>query len=147
MMPELNSELKHELEQRSATIAQSKPMPPAENVLKLVEASLDDDKAENTVVVDLAGKSALADHLVIASGTSQRHVSAMADHIQRQLKAQGFKGIAVEGMAQCDWVLIDAGDVIVHLFRPEVREFYNLEKIWMLPTDTNTGDETAGVTA
>lgn len=108
-------------------------MPLADEVLKLVEASLDDDKAENTVVVDLAGKTEIADHLVIASGTSQRHVGAMADHIQRQLKGMGLKGVAVEGAAQCDWVLIDAGDVIVHLFRPEVREFYNLEKIWTAP--------------
>jgi len=118
-------------------------MPPVDNVLKLVEASLDDDKAENTVVVDLSGKTAIADFLVIASGTSQRHVGAMADHIQRQLKAQGLKGIAVEGLNQCDWVLIDAGDVIVHLFRPEVREFYNLEKIWMAPPGSKPGAEVA----
>jgi len=118
-------------------------MPPADEVLKLVEASLDDDKAENTVVVDLSGKTTIADFLVIATGTSQRHVGAMADHIHRRLKGLGLKGIAVEGQNQCDWVLIDAGDVIVHLFRPEVREFYNLEKIWMAPPGTDMAADTA----
>lgn len=118
-------------DERSITIAQTKRTPSAEDLLKLVETSLDDDKAENAVVVDLSGKTAIADYLVIASGTSQRHVGAMADHIQRRMKEQGLKGAAAEGLNQCDWVLIDAGDVIVHLFRPEVREFYNLEKIWM----------------
>lgn len=122
-------------------------MPPADDVLKLVEASLDDDKAENTVVVDLSGKTAIADFLVIASGTSQRHVGAMADHIQRRLKGLGLKGIAVEGLNQCDWVLIDAGDIIVHLFRPEVREFYNLEKIWMAPPGAEAAEAAAGATA
>jgi len=140
-----------ELERRSATIAQSKPMPLVSEIMELVEASLDDDKAENTVVVDLAGKTTMADYLVIASGTSKRHVGAMADHIQRQLKAKGLKRVAVEGLAQCDWVLIDAGDVIVHLFRPEVREFYNLEKIWMTPPGSDAGNgagnELAGATA
>jgi len=131
------------------------PMPPVDEVLKLVEASLDDDKAENTVVVDLSGKTAIADFLVIATGTSQRHVGAMADHIQRRLKGEGLKGIAVEGLNHCDWVLIDAGDIIVHLFRPEVREFYNLEKIWMAPPGSDLGGdrgadmgtEAAGVSA
>ena len=98
-----------------------------------METTLDDDKAEQTVVVELAGKTEIADYLVIASGTSQRHVGAMADHLQRGIKELGVKAVAVEGLGQCDWVLIDAGDVIVHLFRPEVREFYNLEKIWTAP--------------
>ena len=85
-------------------------------------------------------------HLVIASGTSQRHVSAMADHIQRRMKAMGLKSIAVEGLKNCDWVLIDAGDIIVHLFRPEVREFYNLEKIWInAPSDDTAEALSAGV--
>ncbi len=95
-----------------------------------MEAFLDDDKAEDVVVIDLDGKTEIADYLVIATGTSQRHVGAMTDHIQRNLKTAGVKGIAVEGTPQCDWVLIDSGDVIIHLFRPEVRDFYNLEKIW-----------------
>ena len=111
-----------------------------------METSLDHDKAENIVVVDLSGKTAIADYLVIASGTSKRHVSAMADHIQRRMKGVGLKGIAVEGWKQCDWVLIDAGDLIVNLFRPEVRVFYNLEKLWMNATSADiTEAQSSGV--
>ncbi|MEK9723908.1 MAG: ribosome silencing factor [Rhodospirillaceae bacterium] len=119
-------------------------MPPADEILKLVETSLDDDKAENIVVVDLSGKSAIADYMVIASGTSQRHVGAMADHLQRRMKGLGLKAVTAEGLNQCDWVLIDAGDVIVHLFRPEVRDFYNLEKIWVATPGQAAGAEAAG---
>jgi len=108
-------------------------MPVASDVLKLVEATLDGDKAEDVVVIDLDGKTEIADYLVIASGTSQRHVSAMAQHLRREIKSLGLNGVAVEGQSNCDWVLIDAVDIIVHLFRPEVREFYNLEKIWTDP--------------
>ncbi len=100
------------------------------DVLKLVEKSLDDDKAEDIVVIDLAGKTDIADYMVIANGRSQRQVGTMADHLQQKLKAKGLKGVAAEGVPACDWVLIDAGDVIVHLFRPEVRDFYNLDKMW-----------------
>ncbi len=96
----------------------------------LVKKSLDDDKAEELVVIDLAGKSDIADYMVIASGQSQRHVSAMAEHVCRRLKDAGLGSVPIEGAERCDWVLIDAGDVIVHLFRPEVRAFYNLEKMW-----------------
>lgn len=99
-------------------------------MLKLVQKSLNDDKALDVVVIDLGGKTTIADFLVIASGSSQRQVGAMADHLRERLKAKGVQGIAVEGANQCDWVLIDTGDIIVHLFRPEVREFYNLEKMW-----------------
>ncbi len=106
-------------------------MPPAvAELLKLVQASLDDDKAEDVVVIDLAGKTEIADFMVIATGNSQRQVGAMADHLQRKMKATGLKGVALEGLVNWDWVLIDAGDVIVHLFRPEVRDFYSLDKIW-----------------
>ncbi len=112
-------------------------------MLKFVEAYLDDDKAEDIVVVDLEGKTEIADYLVVATGTSQRHVGAMTDHIQRNLKTEGVKGIAIEGAPQCDWVLIDAGDVIIHLFRPEVRDFYSLEKIWTAPVAS--ASETAGM--
>lgn len=109
-------------------------MPPTgEEVLALVEASLDGDKAEDVVVIDLAGKTEIADYLVVASGNSHRQVGAMAEHLREKIKHAGVDGVAVEGMNQCDWVLIDAGDVIVHLFRPEVRSFYGLEKIWMTP--------------
>lgn len=113
------------------------------DLLKLVEASLDDDKAEDVVVIGLAGKTEIADHLVIATGSSQRHVGAMTDHLQRKLKNFGLKAVAVEGATQCDWVLIDAGDVIVHLFRSEVRDFYGLEKLWMNPA---ASPEAAGAT-
>ncbi|MFQ5764065.1 MAG: ribosome silencing factor [Rhodospirillales bacterium] len=107
-------------------------MPPAvAELLKLVEASLDGDKAEDVVVIDLAGKTEIADFMVIANGRSQRQVGTMADHLQRKMKAKGLKAVATEGLTNCDWVLIDAGDVIVHLFRPEVRDFYSLDKIWM----------------
>lgn len=93
-------------------------------------ASLDDDKAEDILAIDIRGKSAFADMLVIASGRSARHVGALADHVVRKLKEAGVKDVRVEGMPQADWVLVDAGDVVVHLFRPEVRSFYNIEKIW-----------------
>lgn len=99
-------------------------------LLELVKTSLDDDKAEDIVVIDLAGKSSIADHMVIANGRSQRQVGAIADHLSRRLKEAGFGTPKVEGMPACDWVLVDAGDVVVHLFRPEVRGFYNLEKMW-----------------
>ena len=105
----------------------------AEQLLELVHDSLDNDKAINIVVVDLLGKTSIADYMVIASGTSARQVSAMANHLAEKLKAAGVKGVAIEGADQADWVLIDGGDVIIHLFRPEVREFYNLEKMWAIP--------------
>jgi ribosome-associated protein len=99
--------------------------------------SLSDAKAENIVSIDLLGKTSIGDYMVIASGRSQRHVGAIADQISDKLKKQGYRDLRVEGLPQCDWVLIDAGDVIVHVFRPEVREFYNLEKMWSAdrPTD------------
>ena len=87
-------------------------------------------KAEEAVSIDLTGKTSLADTMIIASGRSQRHVGSIADAIVREIKAKGFGNARVEGMPACDWVLIDAGDVLVHIFRPEVRGFYNLEKIW-----------------
>ena len=96
----------------------------------LILDRLDDGKAQDIVFIDLKDKSAFADALVIASGRSHRHVGAMADHLLRALKDAGHGRAKVEGLPHCDWVLIDAGDVIVHLFRPEVRGFYNLEKIW-----------------
>lgn len=91
---------------------------------------LDEAKAEEVVTIDLKGKSSIGDYMVIASGRSDRHVGAIADQIQRKLKEHGFGRVRVEGTDVCDWVLIDALDVIVHVFRPEVREFYNLEKMW-----------------
>ncbi|MER2535707.1 MAG: ribosome silencing factor [Rhizobiaceae bacterium] len=101
--------------------------------IKTVLASLEDSKAENIVSIDMNGKSSLADHMVIASGRSNRHVAAVADHLLKALKEAGLGNARVEGLAAADWVLIDAGDVIVHVFRPEIREFYNIEKMWQTP--------------
>ncbi|MBZ9988819.1 MULTISPECIES: ribosome silencing factor [Mesorhizobium] len=98
-----------------------------------VLASLEDSKAENIVSIDIQGKSSLGDYMVIASGRSHRHVSAVADHLLKALKDAGLGTARVEGLAGADWVLIDSGDIIVHVFRPEVREFYNLEKMWQAP--------------
>ena len=102
----------------------------SQRLVDLVQTSLEDDKAEDVVVIDLAGKSDIADYMVIASGRSQRQVGAMAEHLVERLKPAVPGTPAVEGAQRCDWVLIDGGDVIVHLFRPEVRDFYNLEKMW-----------------
>lgn len=104
---------------------------------RLVAQQLDDDKAENILTIPLAGKSPMADAMIVASGRSARHVSALADHVARKLKEAGASRVRVEGLPNADWVLIDAGDVIVHIFRPEVREFYNLERIWS--ADVGTG--------
>ena len=100
---------------------------------RIAVSSLEDDKAEDITVIDLAGKTSISDFMIIASGRSHRHVAAIADHLVERLKKRGMAPLSVEGMAQADWVLIDAGDVIVHLFRPEVRDFYNLEKMWSVP--------------
>ena len=102
----------------------------AETLLEAITAELDDRQAEDVVVISLAGKSTIADYMVIASGRSSRQVGALAENLTNILKKMGVKGIRPEGMGQADWVLIDARDVIVHLFRPEVRAFYNLEKMW-----------------
>jgi ribosome-associated protein len=99
-------------------------------LLEVVLDTLDDAKAEKVVCIDLKGKTSIGDHMVVASGRSQRHVGAVADNLVRKLKDEGFGRVRVEGTPHCDWVLIDAGDVVVHIFRPEVREFYNLEKMW-----------------
>lgn len=100
------------------------------SVLTTVLNSLSDAKAEDIVAIDLAGKTSIGDHMVIASGRSQRHVGAIADQLRDKLKREGLDNLRVEGMPHCDWVLIDSGDIIVHIFRPEVRQFYNLEKMW-----------------
>ena len=91
---------------------------------------LDEAKAEDIVAIDLAGKSTIADFMLVATGRSDRHVGAIGDQVQRNLKDGGYGRVRMEGMEQCDWVLIDAGSVIVHVFRPEVREFYKLERMW-----------------
>jgi ribosome-associated protein len=104
--------------------------PTPADLQELILKRLDDDQAQDVVVIDLKGKSPLADAMIVASGRSQRHVAAMSDHLARALKEAGLGKARIEGMPHADWVLIDAGDVIVHLFRPEVRDFYQIEKIW-----------------
>ena len=103
---------------------------PVETLHKLILQSLEDDQAVETVSIPLAGKTAIADHMVIASGRSTRQVASMAQKLQEKIKQQCGRIARVEGLPNADWVLIDAGDVIVHLFRPEVRSFYNLERMW-----------------
>ena len=103
---------------------------PADRLHALVLAQLDDDQAQDLVSIPLAGKSSIADHMVIASGRSTRQVAAMAQKLGERIKQEGFGNARIEGLPAADWVLIDAGDVVVHLFRPEVRSFYNLERMW-----------------
>jgi ribosome-associated protein len=120
-----------------ARAAQASPDPvrvPAEpdtgQLVRTILNSLDDAKAEDVLSIDLHGKTSLADAMIIATGRSTTHVSAIADRVMKGCKEAGFPSPRVEGLPHCDWVLVDAGDVIVHLFRPEVRQFYNLEKMW-----------------
>jgi ribosome-associated protein len=98
--------------------------------LDIILARLEDAKAEQVVTITLDDKTAVADAMVVASGRSNRHVGAIADQLVQKLKEKGYRDLRIEGMPQCDWVLVDAGDVVVHIFRPEVRSFYNLEKLW-----------------
>jgi ribosome-associated protein len=110
--------------------AVSKPRPDADETLKIVLNRLDDMKAEDTVTIDLRGKSSLADYMIVTTGRANRHVGAIAENVMKDLGEVGMKGLHVEGLPNCDWVLIDTGDIIVHVFRPEVRTFYSLEKMW-----------------
>jgi len=131
----------------SAQEAAKQGQPPAEilserdnsaNLVSQITEWLDDAKAEEIVKIDLSGKSSIGDFMVIASGRTDRHVAAICDQIHTKLKQAGERQVRVEGTDACDWVLIDTGDIIVHVFRPEVREFYNLEKMWSAdrPADT-----------
>jgi len=99
-------------------------------LLTTILSQLEDAKAEDIVTIDLNGKAVIADGMIVASGRSNRHVGAIADQLVEKLKGDGCKDLRIEGMPNADWVLVDAGDVIVHIFRPEVRSFYNLEKLW-----------------
>lgn len=110
-----------------------------EEALEIILSSLDESKAEEILSIDLRGKSSLADFMVISSGCSHRHVGAVSDRLLRDLKDAGMGNAHVEGLPNCDWVLIDTGDHIVHIFRPEVREFYNIEKMWA--ADSQDEDE------
>ena len=105
----------------------------ATRALELVLASLEDSKAEDIVTIDINGKSALADYMVVVSGRSSRHVMAICEHLISDMKDEGLGSSRVEGLETGDWVLIDTGDIIVHVFRPEVREFYSIEKMWQAP--------------
>ena len=107
--------------------------PESKDLSNFIQEILDENSAQDVIEIDIRGKSSIADYLLVASGRSNRHVSALADYVQRGLKERGFKELVVEGQEASDWVLIDAGDVILHVFRPEVRVFYNLEKIWSVP--------------
>ena len=106
------------------------PPSPSQELLELILTQLDDAKAEEIVTLDLQGKSSLADTMVVANGRSNRHVGAIADQLVQKLKAHGYKDLRVEGLEQSDWVIVDTSDVIIHLFRPEVRSFYNIERLW-----------------
>ena len=108
----------------------AKPVKTADALHQLVMAQLDDDQAQEIVSIPLEGKSSIADHMVIASGRSTRQVASMAQKLAEKIKQDGFGSARIEGLPTADWVLIDAGDVVVHLFRPEVRSFYNLERMW-----------------
>lgn len=112
---------------KKAVVAENKDE--AEQILDIITGMLDDGKAQDVVVMDLQGKTSIANYMVVASGTSNRQVASLADNIQLKLKEAGFKSVA-EGKEKADWVLIDAFEVIVHIFRPEVREFYSIEKMW-----------------
>lgn len=101
-----------------------------ENLVRNVLTALDDAKAENVVAIELGGKTTIADTMLIASGRANTHVGAIADRVIKACKEAGVVAPRVEGLPHCDWVLVDAGDVIIHIFRPEVRAFYNLEKMW-----------------
>ncbi|MFK3667654.1 ribosome silencing factor [Ochrobactrum teleogrylli] len=103
-------------------------------------ASLENSKAESIIPIDIRGRSTIGDYMIVASGRSHRHVTAVADHLLQALHQAGCKNLRVDGLESGDWVLIDTGDIIVHIFRPEVRDFYNIEKIWL---DDDFDDERA----
>ncbi len=104
-----------------------------DTLLEIVINSLESSSAIDVDIIEISGKSALADHMVVASGRSHRHVGAISDHLQRALKTAGCGTARTEGLPACDWVLVDTADVICHIFRPEIREFYNIEKMWRMP--------------
>jgi ribosome-associated protein len=118
-------------------------VPPPDEVLdrlqRLIVASLDDDKAEEVVTLDLAGRASFCDRMVVASGLADRQIAAMAEHLVEKLEAAGLKRVQVEGAGGSDWVLIDAGDIVVHLFKPDARAMYALEKMWSADLDEVSG--------
>lgn len=115
------------------------PSKQSEKLKTLIQQSLEDDKAEHIVIINLAGKSDMADYMVIASGRSAKHVGSIAENLNQRIKASKIlTEVPMEGTHDCNWVLVDAFDVVVHLFRPEVREFYNLEKMWEVALPENS---------
>ncbi|MFT9400074.1 MULTISPECIES: ribosome silencing factor [Acetobacter] len=122
--------------------AKREPIAPdvLEQALTLITTSLDDDKAEDIVVIDLTGRASFADRMVIATGLADRQIAAMAQHIERKLKEIGLKRMTIEGANGSDWVLLDTGDIVVHLFKPEARELYGLEKMWGAALDDGAAE-------
>ena len=120
----------------SETVSMPSPQDSKESrdLANLILDVLDEHSAQEIIEIDIRGKSSLSDYMIVASGRSNRHVGALSDYLIKSLKNTGKKNIGIEGLKSCDWVLIDVGDVIVHLFRPEVRAFYNIEKIWSMPS-------------
>lgn len=118
--------------------------PGSETLIEAITECLEDNKAIDVTVIDLRGKSPMADHMVVATGSSTRQVAALAEHLLRRLKGFGVIGITPEGLKHGDWVLIDAGDAIIHLFRPEIRDFYGIEKMWGVSLDEPNQTTEAG---
>lgn len=118
------------------TVSSPKELPdadPAKAITALILSVLDEHSAQDTITIDIRGKSSVADDMIVTCGRSNRHVSALANYVVKALKEEGHRPLGVEGQTGNDWVLVDMGDVILHIFRPEVRAFYNLEKIWSVP--------------
>ena len=130
VLPKVPSKPAKTARKTSTQAAALKAQPDADKMLNMILSRLDDMKAEETVTIDLRGKSAFSDYMIVTSGRANRHVGAIAENVTKALKENGIRNIHVEGLPNCDWVLIDSGDVILHVFRPEVREFYNLERLW-----------------
>ena len=126
---------------KSAAAAPKAEAQAPSDILALAAHALEEMKAEETIIIELEGKTSLADQMIITSGRSSRHVGSIADEVVKSMKDAGYGTPRVEGVPHCDWVLIDCGDVIVHVFRPEVRQFYNLEKMWGVdrPTELEAG--------
>ena len=127
----------------SETVSMPSPQDSKESrdLANLILDVLDEHSAQEIIEIDIRGKSSISDYMIVASGRSNRHVGALSDYLIKSLKNTGKKNIGIEGLKSCDWVLIDVGDVIVHLFRPEVRAFYNIEKIWSMPSPLNLDEK------
>jgi ribosome-associated protein len=128
----------------SETVSMPSPQDSKESrdLANLILDVLDEHSAQEIIEIDIRGKSSISDYMIVASGRSNRHVGALSDYLIKSLKNTGKKNIGIEGLKSCDWVLIDVGDVIVHLFRPEVRAFYNIEKIWSMPSPLGLNEKT-----